>query len=166
VAGNDITGDGKIRVYYVPSIANQNAPTTTELNAGTDLTATMTADGLSGFQPDTADVDTSSLASVFNSTRNGRTSFSNTQLTLKRQSGTDTIFNLLTRDTTGFIVIRRSISQSTAWASSQGVEVYPIVCEETARMDPAPNTVERYVIGLKITDGTAGTGPSLRASVA
>jgi hypothetical protein len=166
VAGNDITADGKIRAYWVTSIANQNAPTVSELNAGIDLTATITADGLSGFQPDTADVDTSSLASLFNSTRNGRTSFSNTQLTLKRQSGTDTIFTTLTRDTPGFLVIRRSIAQATAWASAQGVEVYPVICEEVARMDFAPNTVERYVIGLKITDGTAGTGPSLRAAVA
>jgi len=166
VAGNDITADGKTRVYWVTSIASQNAPTTTELNAGIDLTATLTADGLGGFQPNTADVDTSSLASTFTSNRNGRTSFSNTQLTLKKQSGTDTIFTTLVRDAAGFIVIRRSIAQSTAWASSQGVEVYPVICEETARMDPAPNTVERYVVGLKITDGAAGTGPSLRAAVA
>jgi hypothetical protein len=47
----DITSDGKTRVYWVTSIANINAPTTTELNAGIDLTSTLTADGLSGFQP-------------------------------------------------------------------------------------------------------------------
>src|SRR5690348_18318336 len=96
----------------------------------------MTADGLSGFNPDTADVDTSSLASTFTTNVNGRTSFSNTQLTLKRQSGTDTIFTTLTRDTAGYVVIRRSITQSTAWASSQAIEVYPALCEEVSRMDP------------------------------
>jgi hypothetical protein len=162
----DIGADGKIRVYWVPSVSNQNAPTTTELNAGTDLTATMTPDGLSGFQPDTADVDSSSLASTFTSNVNGRTSFSNTQLTLKRQSGTDTIFNLLVRDTAGYVVIRRSVTQSTAWTTAQAIEVYPALCEEVARMDPAPNTLERYVVGIKVTAGTAGTGPSLRAAVA
>lgn len=157
----DITSDGKTRVYWVTSIANIAAPTTSELNAGIDLTSTMTADGLSGFNPDTADVDTSSLASTFTTNVNGRTSFSNTQLTLKRQSGTDTIFTTLVRDTAGYVVIRRSIAQSTAWASSQGVEVYPALCEEVSRMDPAPNTVERYAIGIKIT-----SSPSLRAAVA
>lgn len=157
----DITSDGKTRVYWVTSIANIAAPTTTELNAGIDLTSTMTADGLSGFNPDTADVDTSSLASTFTTNVNGRTSFSNTQLTLKRQSGTDTIFNTLTRDTAGYVVIRRSITQSTAWASTQAIEVYPALCEEISRMDPAPNTVERYIIGIKIT-----SSPSLRAAVA
>lgn len=157
----DITADGKTRVYWVTSIANINAPTTTELNAGIDLTSTLTADGLSGFNPDTADVDTSSLASTFTTNVNGRTSFSNTQLTLKRQSGTDTIFNTLTRDTAGYVVIRRSITQSTAWTSTQACEVYPALCEETSRMDPAPNTIERYVIGIKIT-----SSPALRSAVA
>jgi hypothetical protein len=157
----DITADGKTRAYWVTSISNQNAPTTTELNAGFDLTNTLTADGLAGLNPDTADVDTSSLASTFSTTVNGRTSFSNTQLTLKRQSGTDTIFTTLVRDTAGFLVVRRSVAQATAWTSTQAIEVYPALCEEVSRMDPAPNTIERYVIGLKIT-----ASPSLRAAVA
>jgi hypothetical protein len=161
----DITSDGKTRVYWVPTIANQNAPTTTELNAGIDLTSTLTADGLMGFAPETADVDTSSLASTFNSVVNGRASFSGTKLRLKKQSGTDTIFTTLVRDTAGFLAIRRSIVQSTAWTSAQGLEVYPSLCGEVARMDPEPNTVERYEIPIKITAG-AGTGPSLRAAVA
>jgi hypothetical protein len=162
----DITADGKTRVYWVTTIANQNAPTTTELNAGIDLTSTLTADGLMGLQPDTADVDTSSLASTFTSNVNGRTSFSNTRLRLKKQSGTDTIFTTLTRDTAGFLAVRRSITQSTAWASTQALEVYPAIVGEVARMDPEPNTVERYELPLKITAGASGTGPSLRAAVA
>lgn len=157
----DITSDGKTRVYWVTTIANIAAPTTTELNAGIDLTSTLTADGLSGLQPDTADVDTSSLASTFNTTVNGRSSFSNTRLRLKKQSGTDTIFTTLVRDTAGYLVIRRSVTQATAWASSQGVEVYPALCGEVARMDPEPNTVERYEIPMKIT-----STPNLRAAVA
>lgn len=157
----DITADGKTRVYWVTTIANIQAPTTTELNAGIDLTATLTADGLSGFQPDTADVDTSSLASTFTTNVNGRTSFSNTQLTLKKQLSGDTIFTTLTRDTAGFVAIRRSVVQSTAWTTAQAMEVYPALCEEVSRMDPAPNTIERYVIGIKIT-----ATPALRAAVA
>jgi len=157
----DITSDGKTRAYWVTSISNINAPTTTELNAGMDLTSTLTADGLAGLNPATADVDTSSLASTFTTNVNGRTSFSNTELTLKRQSGTDTIFTTLVRDTAGYLVVRRSVAQATAWASSQAIEVYPALCEEISRMDPAPNTVERYKIGLKIT-----SSPALRAAVA
>lgn len=162
----DITSDGKTRVAWVTSIANQNAPTTAELNAGILLQTTMTADGLMGLAPDTADVDTSSLASTFTSNVNGRTSFSGTGLRLKKQSGTDTVFTTLVRDTAGFLVVRRSIDQATAWASAQSVEVYPALCGEVKRLDPEPNSLERYEIPLKITAGTAGTGPSLRAAVA
>lgn len=157
----DITSDGKTRVYWVTTIANIASPTTTELNAGIDLTSTLTADGLSGLQPDTADVDTSSLASTFNTMVNGRSSFSNTRLRLKKQSGTDTIFTTLVRDTAGYLVIRRSVTQATAWTTAQGVEVYPALCGEVARMDPEPNSVERYEIPIKIT-----ATPNLRAAVA
>jgi hypothetical protein len=148
-------------VYWVTTIASQNAPTTTELNAGIALQATLTADGLNGLQPTTEKVDTSALNSTFNTSVNGRTSFDNVSLRLKKQSGTDTIFTTLTRDTAGFLVIRRSIAETTAWASAQGVEVYPAVCGEVARMDPEPNTIERYEIPLNIT-----LSPSLRAAVA
>lgn len=162
----DIPADGNIRAYWVTSISNQNAPTTTELNAGIDLTATITADGLMGLQPDTADVDVSSLASTFNAVDNGRVSFSGTKLRLKKQTSTDTIFNTLTKGTAGFLVVRRSVAQATAWTTAQGVEVYPVKCGETARVDFEPNSVERYEIPLKVTAGSGGTGPSLRAAVA
>ncbi|WBB73231.1 hypothetical protein O7602_26685 [Micromonospora sp. WMMD1128] len=157
----DITADGKTRVAWVPSISNINAPTTTELNAGMLLQSTLTADGLVGLRPETADVDTSALDSTFSTTVNGRTSFSGTMLRLKKQSGTDTIFDTLVRDAAGYVVVRRSVAASTAWASAQKVEVYPALCGEVARVDPEPNTVERYEIPLKIT-----SSPALRAAVA
>lgn len=157
----DIVADGRTRAYWVTTIANQAAPTTTELNAGIALQGTITADGLAGLQPETASVDTSSLASTFNTAVNGRTSFSNMKLRFKKQSGTDTIFTTLTRDTAGFLVIRRSVLETAAWASTQGVEVYPVICGELARMDPEPNTVERYEIPLTVT-----ATPSLRGAVA
>lgn len=157
----DITADGKTRVYWVTTISNIQAPTTTELNAGIALQSTLTADGLNGFQPATADVDTSSLDSTFNTMVNGRTSFSNTSLRLKKQAAADTIFTTLVRDTAGYVVIRRSITATTAFASAQAVEVYPALCGEVARMDPEPNTVERYEIPIKIT-----AAPALRAAIA
>lgn len=157
----DITADGKTRVYWVTTIANQNAPTTTELNAGIALQSTLTADGLNGLNPDTADVDSSALDSTFTTNVNGRTSFSNVTLRLKKQLSGDIIFTTLIRDTAGFLVIRRSVASTTAWTTAQPIEVYPALCEEVSRIDPAPNTLERYEVGLKIT-----LSPSLRAAVA
>lgn len=157
----DIVVDGKTRVAYVPTIASLSAPTTTELNAGILLQSTLTASGLAGFQPETATVDTSSLASTFNTAVNGKTSFSGTRLQFKKQSGSDTIYDTLTRGTTGYIVIRRSVTESTAWASAQKISVYPIECGEVSHMDPEENSVERYEVPLTMT-----SAPSLRAAVA
>jgi hypothetical protein len=157
----DITADGKTRVYWVTTIANINAPTTTELNAGIALQSTLTADGLNGLNPDTADVDTSALDSTFTTNVNGRTSFSNVTLRLKKQASGDTIFTTLIRDTAGYLVVRRSVVSTTAWTTAQACEVYPALCEEISRLDPAPNTVERYEVGLKIT-----ASPALRSAVA
>jgi hypothetical protein len=157
----DIVVDGFTRVAYVPTIASQAAPTTTELNAGILLQSVMTPDGLTGFEPSTADVDNSALNSTFDTKTIGRDSFSGTKLIFKKQSGTDTVYNTLTRGTAGYIVVRRYIDNATAWASSQVVEVYPVIFGQTRNLAPTANTVTKWEVDTKIT-----SSPSIRAAVA
>lgn len=157
----DIPIDGKVRVAWVPTISNISAPTVAELNAGTLLQATMTADGLVGFKPETADVSTSSLASTFDTNTNGRVSFSGMMLRLKKQTGTDTIWGTLIKDAAGYIVLRRYIDEATAWTAADKAQVYPSICGETADVDPEPNTLGRYEVPIKLT-----SEPDLRAVVA
>lgn len=157
----DIVADGRTRVSWVPTIANIAAPTTTELNAGMLLQTLLTADGLAGFQPETAKVDTSSLASTFNTARNGRTSFDSPMLTLKKQDTGDTAYTTLIRDAVGYIVVRTSLTEGTAWASAQPVRVYPVQCGEVQHVDVEENSLERYQVPLTIT-----STPNLRAAVA
>jgi hypothetical protein len=157
----DIFADGNTRVAWVPAIASQAAPTTTELNAGILLQSTITADGLMGFEPETAPVDSSSLASTFNTQNLGRDSFDNTGLRLKKQTGTDTVYTTLTRGTAGYLVIRRGIAETTAWASAQAIEVYPVICAQRKRLSPEANTLSRYEVPLMVT-----AAPSLNAAVA
>ena len=157
----DIPIDGKVRVSAVPAIADISAPTTTELNAGILLQSTMTADGLIGFQPDTAAVDTSSLASTFNTSTVGRTSFSNMMLRIKKQTGTDTAHNTLVRGYEFFVVLRRYVDEADAWASSDDVQVYPAICGETKDLDPEPNSLGRYEVPIFLT-----SEPDLRSVVA
>lgn len=157
----DIVADGKTRVAWVPAIANIAAPTTTELNAGLLLQSLLTADGLGGFQPETAKVDTSSLASTFNTAKNGRTSFDSPMLTLKRQDTGDTAYTTLIRAAAGYIVVRSSVTESTAWTSTQAVRVYPVECGEVQHVDLEANSLERYQVPLTVT-----SSPNLRAAVA
>lgn len=157
----DIVVDGTVRVQWVPTIAVQSAPTVTEINAGISLEDTMTADGLVGFEAETAEVDATSLASTFDAKQPGRASFSGTMIRVKKQTGSDTIFDTLTRNTSGYIVIRRYIVETQAWAASDKVSVYPVKCGETRELPPEANSMARYEIPTMVT-----VAPSLRATVA
>lgn len=158
----DLITDGFTKVWSVPTIANIAAPTTTELNAGTSLEGILTPDGLSGFQPSTAAVDTSALNSTFNTEIPGRVSFSNTLLRLKKQSqAADAVYNTLVYQYSTNIVIRRGMSAASAWATGQAIEVYPVQVAQVSNQDPAANTVQRYEIPLMFP-----SSPNLRAAVA
>lgn len=158
----DVFADGNTRVYFVTAIASQAAPTTAELNAGIALQSFLTADGLVGFEATSAEVDTTSLASTFNTKTIGRDDFSGTMLRLKKQTyGSDTPFSTLTRGTSGFIAIRRGITETTAWTSTQAVEIYPITCGQTKFLAPEANSVQKYEVPTPITGA-----PTLRGAVA
>ncbi|MEV4197013.1 hypothetical protein [Micromonospora globbae] len=157
----DIPGDGKVRVDWLPAVANMASVTLAEIAAGIRASQWMTADGLVGFRPDTADVATSGIESTFDTAVNGRRSFSGTLLRFKKQSGSDIIYGTLLPDVTGFVVLRRSLAASVPHTSGQPIQVYHVMCGETAWMDPEPNTVERFEIPLKMQNP-----PVLRAVVA
>lgn len=157
----DIIGDGRERWDWVPAITNKAAPTTTELNAGIRISQWMTKDGATGFAPETAGAPTSSIESTFDTETNGRRSFSGARLRFKKQSGSDTAYTTLIPDATGFLVRRKSILAATAYASTQAVQVYPVICGETAWLDQDDNMPERYDVPIKMTDQ-----PNLRAAVA
>jgi hypothetical protein len=157
----DFLSDGTTRVAYVPAIANINSPTTTELNAGILLQSLITADGLEGLEASTADVPTTALNSLFDTVTIGRDSYSGTMLTLKKQVSGDTAFATLVRGTVGFLAVRRDLAETTAWTSTQPLEVYPVIFGQRVRMKPEGNTVTRWQAPFKIT-----SAPSLSATVA
>lgn len=157
----DSLADGMTRVAYVPTISNNAAPTTAELNAGILLQSVITPDGLVGFEASTAEVDNSALDSTFDTKTIGRDSFSGTMLRLKKQTGTDTAYDTLVRGVTGYIVVRRDITSTTAWTSNQKVEVYPITIGQTRFLPPEPNSIRKYEVPMPIS-----AAATLRATIA
>ena len=156
----DSLSDGRTRVYWVLTIGSALLnPTTAELNAGTNLSPLLTPDGLVGFEPETADVDVSSIDSTFDTKVAGRASFSGTLLRLKKATGSDAVYNAFLRDVAGFVVVRRDLTSGTAWAAAQAVEVYPSITGETRNLAPESNTVHRYEVPIKIS-----ATPNLRAT--
>jgi hypothetical protein len=157
----DIIVDGTVKVAFVPTISSIAAPTVVEINAGDDIDTFITADGLVGYEPETAEVDTTSLSSTFDTKRPGRASFSGTLLRIKKQTGADTTYTTLVRGVEGYIVVRRYVDASTAWAAADKVSVYPIACGETRELAPEANTTARYEVPTMIT-----ADPELRAVAA
>lgn len=148
----DVIVDGQTRVYYVPTIANNAAPTVAELNAGTSLTSTLTATGVEGFTAAPGEVDNTALASTFDTKVPGVSSYSGTGLVLKKQASGDTVFTLLTAfNTAGYIVIRRNVAQATAWTIAQVAQVYPITTGDWDYLDPERNTLSRYRVATPVS---------------
>lgn len=148
----DIVTDGRTKVWSVPSIANINAPTVAELNAGTKLEDRVTPDGLVGLEPETAAIDTSSLDSTFNTNIPGRISMGSPLLRMKKQhASTDTVYNTMVYDYRTNIVVRRDTTSSTAWTVGDKVEVYPVACGEVRNLPPEANSLHKYEVPLMPT---------------
>lgn len=157
----DLISDGNTKVAWVTSIANINAPTAAELTAGSDWTQRITPDGLKT-DPTTADVNTSSLASTFDTNQPGRTSYV-CEVTFKRGTTPqeDQPYTTLIKGTTGYLVVRRGTAFATAFATGDKVEVYPIACGEAQNIAPTANEVMKFMSPMKVT-----SDPATHATVA
>jgi hypothetical protein len=139
-------------VSFLTAVANLAAPTVAELNAGLLLSSIASAEGMSGWQPETASVPNRKLNSTFNSSDVGTISIEDPVMQFFKQTGTDTIYNTFIKGTPGFIVIRRSLASATAWAATQLLQgVYPVKCGQKRWMDVEENTNERWEMPFKIT---------------
>ena len=149
----DIIGDGKERWDIVASIANIAAPTAAECNGGVRISQWMTKDGATGFVADTADAPTSSKESTFQTAVNGMISLNNPQFKIKRQTplGSDAAFNAMPTDGTAFAVRRNSKLATSAHATNDVVDVFPVQFSQKAKVDQADNMPELYIVPVKIT---------------
>lgn len=146
----DIPVDGKTRIAWLPSCANIAAPTVSELNAGMLLTYRITKDGLIGFEPTSASIDSASIGDVYDIMDVGTDSFGDNGFRLKRQTplNTDIVYTTLIKGLAGFTAIRRDVDRDAAWASAQLLEVYPSKCGRRKRLMPERNTMTRYEVPI------------------
>lgn len=128
--------DGRVRVSWLTAVTLA-APTVAELNAGTALEDKITPDGLN-IAASTNGVDVSNLKSTFTTMRAGRRSF-DVSVTFHHDDVSDTAYNLFIYRMTGFLAVRRGIDATTAWASTQKIEVYPLDTGERSEVPPKPD---------------------------
>lgn len=93
---------GTTHYYFVSTIANKNAPTRPELDAGTDLTNEIAE--VSGFSTTSEQTETPDLGSRFTGKIPGRITADDSSITLYMSSTSNDVRTLLPRDTSGFIV--------------------------------------------------------------
>lgn len=158
--------DGNYLVSFVDTIADIEAPTLLEINAGIELQCQITPDGLGREAEDEA-VDTSRLCSVFSSSRVGRTSFE-VELTLVRLDPAqlavdeeDEAYVGLTKGKLGYLVVRDHKSAQVDYAVGDEVEVYPVECGTRSKATPAANEQQTFTIPMMVH-----TQPALYAEIA
>jgi hypothetical protein len=93
------------QVYWVPTIANVNSPTRSELNAGTDLTGEIVDGGVSGFSTSPTTVDAPDLGSKITRKVAGRTTLDDSSLMLYADSQSNDARTLFTDGAVGNIVV-------------------------------------------------------------
>lgn len=146
---SNLLSDGNFKVSWLPSVVNVHAPTVAELNAGTSLEQFITPDGYKN-KASTASIPTSSLASTFDTEATGRRKF-DISLELMRQALPDPVYALLAYKTSGYLAVRRTVANTTAWASTQQVGIFPVQCGQREENDAAPNEVQKYVVPMFLT---------------
>jgi hypothetical protein len=148
-----------IRIDVVDSISDIAEPTTTELDAGDNITNFVTKDGLT-VPANQNYVDNSSLAETYDAQVVGSFGGAIT-LTGIRDAASDTFWDLVVYGTNTFLVVRRGIATATAWTAAQDVEVYPIQWHEPLPLQTASNEQGRFSAAAAVT-----SQPNFKAAVA
>jgi hypothetical protein len=150
--------DGKVKVTWMTACANILLPTTTELNAGTELTTYIRPDGLD-IGMTTGNVDVGNVASTFTLNRMGRRV---PTVTIgfhhdATAASTDPAWTLLVYRTLGFLAVRTGVLTATAWTSGQGaggttgaLMVIPCEAGEYTPSKPAPDTSWDFDVPLGV----------------
>jgi hypothetical protein len=150
------THDEYTRIWWCTSISSKTAPTVAEINAGVELTTYVAKDGLKVGASNNV-VKNDNISTSFSGEIPG--TYGN-KLSLKcfRDNSADTAWTTLgTRNTAGFLVVRRGVAYTTAVATSQKVEVYPGRTQQPLIEDSAENTRVMVQFDIAVPDAPALT---------
>jgi hypothetical protein len=151
--------DGQVRIQVVATIASIAAPTTSELNAGTNISNFVTKDGLT-VPAEQNYVDNFSIAETYNAQVVGSFGGPITMIGI-RDNATDTFWDLVVYGTNTHLVVRRGVATATAYSSTQKVEVYPIQWHE-----PLPTQTAQDEQGKFTAAAAVRSQPNLKSVIA
>lgn len=135
--------EGTRKVYWVPTIAVQSAPTRAELNAGTDLTAEIF--DVTGFTVTSNTIEVPDLSSRFTAKIPGLVVADDSALVCYASQTSNDVRTVLPRDTAGFVVI--------LWegdVSGQKMDVFPSKVVSTSILTPIADPA-RINVAIAVT---------------
>jgi len=118
--------EGTVEVHLLTT-ATAGAPTTAQLNAGTDITASLVGDLNLPFEGSA--VDAADMSSKFNATVDGDFGGQPGTFTIQKEKAyaSDTTFIALPRGTTGYLAVaNRGLQTPGTWAINDYVDLIPI----------------------------------------
>lgn len=131
-------------IRFLPAVANQAAPSTAEISAGTVLTASV--GGISGFQLSNSPIQVPDLATVFTAQINGEDTVADSSLTLNDDDATSAIRTALAKGTSGFILL-----QPYGAAATKRCEVWPVKVTGYNDEWTVDNSNAKSMVGFAIT---------------
>lgn len=150
--------DGEVRIHAVTTIANIQAPTQAEVQAGTDITPYLASmdTPLDGNRVPAGD-----LSTAFRITAAGKFGGDITMDVHRGTTGADdTAYDLFPRGTETNIVIRRFGGSTVNLATADVVEVWPV---RVVTRSPAP--LEEEALQMSTVDMAATAEPAIDVSV-
>lgn len=145
---------GNITYWWVPAggIANINSPTAAEINAGTNISAAVAADGTEVTPTDSSDIDDRSIVDAGNVVDPGFGQF-NASFTLFRPASTADVndpyvkaYNLFkTQRVGGYIVKRRFVAYGTTATAGDRISVFQVLSDHTANDTAGEDSVKLIV---------------------
>lgn len=139
------------RVWWVPTIADISAPTTTEVAAGTDISCMLTKDGLA-FNISTGSIDASTLCQSLNATEPGSVDIKPHVKGYRYTSTDDDLWDLIVWNTAGHLVVRPMVATATAAAAAQKVMVFKGKWGEKQPINTAANTMNMVEADFFVND--------------
>jgi hypothetical protein len=142
----DVQADGNLKLYYVPTIADEEAPTVAEIGAGTRLPKILKS-GVS-FNTNEGVVNMGDLDSFFNGQRPGTLSLT-IDLSFKRDDTDESdTFDLTLREVDGYLVY----SPFGLAIATKKVSVFPGTWGERKLVTPAENDPLKYDVTWYATE--------------
>lgn len=149
---------GTTKIYFLPSVAAKESPTTGEIAAGTDLTNSVAE--VAGFTFSNSPIPVPDMGSVYTKTIPGEDTSDDSSLTFYEDDVSNPIRTTLAKGTSGYILL----FPAGGIIATSNVEVWPVKTTSVAREWSAGNDPARFVIQFTIPD-TPATDATVAAGV-